>query len=719
MRDNPKFQMILMSAALVLLILVAFEPLRYNGFVDLDDGGYITGNPHIQSGFTRESIHWAFTSGYMANWHPLTWLSHMVDIKLFGLNPLGHHLHNLLLHTLSTVLLFWLLYQMTGSVWCSAFVAVVFGIHPLHVESVVWASERKDVLSALFWMITLAAYLYYVKKGGILRYLPVMLCFTLGLMAKPMVVSLPIVLLLLDFWPLKRVQKNVGRLVVEKIPLFVLALAACITTYQVQQAGGGVQTEWVSWTSRISNALMNYVSYLIKMVWPARLGALYPYPIHPMPIWQFLVILLVLVIGTSFVISRYSKNPYLFIGWFWYGITLVPVIGLVQVGMQAMADRYMYLPSIGITILFFWTVARLSEKWPYRKVILGISSAVIIVTMTAATRAQSAYWKDSAVLFKHTLAVTHNNYTLYRNMGWLLVNQNKPDEAIDYFNKAIQIWPDFPSANLDLANLLIKRKQFDEAMSCLNRVLKIVPNYADTYVNMGIILAAQGKNDEADRAHEQAIRLDPRCFAAFTNLATLKAQQGLMDEAIQYLHQSIQINPTAEAYFNLGLILEMQGKMEEPISYYRSALTTEPNDYKVLWHLASCLHKTGNLEEAVKTYYKVLQLQPNFPEALCRVTWILATAPDNRLRNPTEAVSMAQKACQMTDFNDPTTLYPLAVAYAAANRFKEAIETAQKAFDLAKSAGQMEMAQEIEKGLKLYQAGEKPYPEPSSGDIAK
>jgi tetratricopeptide (TPR) repeat protein len=727
-QDTSKLKLILISTALVLLAFIAYEPVRYNDFVNYDDNTYISKNVHIQSGFTQESIAWAFTSGYAANWHPLTWLSHMLDIELFGLNPLGHHFHNLLLHTISTILLFWLLYKMTGSVWCSAFTAMVFGIHPLHVESVAWASERKDVLSALFWMITLAAYLYYARRGGVLRYLLVLFCFALGLMAKPMVVSLPIVLFFLDFWPLKRIQKNIGRLIAEKIPLIILALAACIITYQVQQAGGSVlkiasqaqptatdvvQTEGVPLGIRVSNAMMSYVAYLGKMMWPARLGVLYPYPTRTPPIWQPFLLLIVLVLCTVFAVFRYFKNPYLFVGWFWYGITLIPVIGLIQVGAQAMADRYMYLPSIGITILLSWGIAELTVKLPGRKIILGILIAAIALGMTATTRAQTTYWKDTVILFKHTLDVTKDNALLYCHLGIQLENQDKPDEAIEYFNKAIQLWPDFLSPNLHLGELLIKRKQYKESIPYLNKVLEVSPNYPIAHVNIGMVLAALGENDAAVKAFEQAIKLDSRCVTAYVNMATVKTQQGLTDEAIQDLRQSIQIYPTAEAYFNLGFILEMKGEIKESISSYRNALTFEPGDFQTLWHLACCLHETGNLQEAVKIYNRVLQIEPNFPEALGRMAWILATVSDDQLRNTTEAVSLAQKACRMTDFSDPIALDTLAVAYAATGQFKEAVETAQKALDLAKSAGRTDMAQEIEKGLKLYQA-EKPYVDPSS-----
>jgi tetratricopeptide (TPR) repeat protein len=669
-----KYKPLLISAALVLLILAAFEPLLHNTFIDYDNETYILDNPHIRSGFTSQSIAWAFTSGYAANWHPLTWLSHMADIELFGLNPLGHHLHNLFLHTLATLLLFWLLYKMTGSVWCSAFVAMFFGIHPLRVESVAWAAERKDVLSAFFWMMTLAAYLYYARRGGVLRYLLVIVCFALGLMAKPMLVTLPVILLILDIWPLKRVQKNIAFLALEKIPLFILALASCVITYLVQQNTGSMaNAESLPWVPRFSNALVSYISYLGKIFWPVDLALLYPYPQH-MYLWKPVVSSLLLMALSVFVIFRLYKQPYLAAGWLWYGVSLIPVIGLVQVGSQAMADRYTYLPSIGIAIMISWAIAEFSLKWPYRRMILTVLSGIAVIAMIAGTRIQITYWKDNITLYEHTLAVTQDNAIIHNFLG----------------------------------QAFLKQGEIDKAFIHLGETLRIQPRYADAHVNMGMILAAKGKNDQALIAYEEAIKLNPRCFGAYTNLATLKAQQGFLDEAAKYLCQSIDINPTTEAYFNLGLIMQMQDKKDEAIANHRLALAISPEDRKALWNLAICLHSTGNLHEAAQIYYKVIQLLPNFPEAISRLAWILATAPDERLRNPIEALSLARQACQMMEYKEPVMLDTLAAAYAANGQFKEAIEYAQKALTIMNSMGQGDKTEGITKRLELYTVS-KPY----------
>jgi Flp pilus assembly protein TadD len=620
--NTSKLQMTLVSAGLVLLILATFEPLRHNEFIIYDDYDYITENPHIQSGFTRDSIIWAFTSGYASNWHPLTWLSHMVDIELFELNPLGHHLHNLLLHIASTILLFWLLHNMTGAVWRSAFVAMAFGIHPLHVESVAWAAERKDVLSMLFFMLTVAAYLYYVRQGGKGRYLLVMLCFALSLMAKPMLVTLPLVLLLLDFWPLGRVQKFTNkpagknrpmpalRLITEKVPLLMLTTASCIVTYLVQKASGSVNP--LDFHTRVLNALVSYTAYIGKIFWPHNLAVLYPYPGQTYSVWLSAAALILLLIFSGFALHYHTRRPYFITGWFWYVVTLIPVIGLIQVGNQAMADRYTYLPSIGVFLIISWTAARFSAKWRYQKILMGTLSGLLALAMVIGTRTQLAYWKDSAALFEHTLVVTNNNYIAHSIFGKVLEKQGRLDEAVVHINKSLQIWPDFPDANINMASILIKRKQFDDAMVYLHKTMEITPDNPRVYYYMGSLFQAQRKSDEAIHAYE-----------------------------------------------------------------------------------------------------RTLQLKPNYTAALNNLAWLLAATPDSKIQNPTEAITLARKACQLSNFKNPSLLDTLSVAYASAGQFKEAQETAQKAMDLAIAAGQKSIAEDISRRLQLYQAG-KPYYESSS-----
>lgn len=605
----------LIALGLIILVLAAFEPVRHNSFVSYDDYRYITGNPHIQSGLTWSSVKWALTSGYAANWHPLTWISHMMDIELFGLNPLGHHLHNLFLHALCTVLLFYLLYKMTGAVWCSAFVALVFGIHPMRVESVAWAAERKDILCTLFWLLTIGAYLYYVQRGGVFSYTLLIICFALGLMAKPMLVTLPLILLLLDFWPLGRINRNISYLFYEKVPLFILVIISCVITYKIQQNFGAV-TRTFSLDARILNALGNYIGYIGKLLWPRNLAMLYPLSeksnLHDSqwPAWYLLFSLSFLITGCVLAVIRLRKQPYLLVGWLWYIITLIPVIGIVQIGSRLIADRYTYLPSIGIAVMATWAIEVISRNWPCRKVILTVGVVSLTAAMTLGTRVQTTYWKDSVTLYKHTLAVTQNNYVIHNSLGSNYLIQGEYDKAAEQFRKALQIEPMFPLANY----------------------------------NLGSVLSRKGKYKEAIDAYQKAIQMDPE---------------------------------NDQAYLELAMILE----------------------------------KTDKYRQAVDTYHQFLKIKPDDPMGLNNLAWVLATAPDSVIRNSSKAVRLAEKACHLTNMKNPYLLDTLGAAYAANGQFKEAIETAQKAFDLANIKSQKDLADEIEKRLQLYKAG-KSHPNP-------
>ncbi len=715
-RLNYLIRDVLISAVLALLIVVAFEPVRHNGFVDYDDNQYLTENAHVQPGFTRDSITWAFTSGYASNWHPLTWLSHMTDIEWFGLNPVGHHLHNVLLHIVATILLFHVLKAMTGGAWCSAFVAMAFGLHPLRVESVVWASERKDVLAAVFWMLTMAAYVRYARRGGIGTYLLVVLCFALGLMAKPMLVTLPVILLILDFWPLRRASNidapangtfrraPVRRLIVEKIPLLGLALVSSVVTVLVQHHARSIGFD-VPLALRLSNALTSYVAYLGNTLFPHNFGALlYPYPTE-WPLWKPLVAMLVLAAISGVAIWRSATKSHLIVGWLWYIVTLLPVIGLIQVGSQSMADRYSYLPSIGIFIMVAWTAAQWSAHQRRRELVLGVVVAALAFGMMNQTRTQTTYWKDSITLFEHALAVTKNNYKMHYNLGWTLARQNRFDEATTHFNEALRLLPDYPDANLDLADLLIKHGRLDEAMVHLNRVLRVESDNGLAWYNRGVILQSQTHPDEAIAAYERAIQLDPANARALNNLGMLKVEKGMLDDATECYTQALRLNPhKAEAHRNLAVVLQLQNRGADALAHYQNSLELKPDDPETSWGLAYTLHTQGRFKEAAHYDRYTLRLKPDHVPALNDLAWILAAAPDADLRRSADAISLALKACELTSFREPDLLDTLAVAFAAANRFAEAADAASKAIDLAKAAGQQDLAREIEKRLRLYRA---------------
>jgi tetratricopeptide (TPR) repeat protein len=559
-RQHNKLYVFLIYASLTLATFVAFGKLQNNDFTNYDDNVYVTKNPHVTGGITYESIVWAFTRLYGANWHPLTWLSHMLDCQLFRLNASGHHLTSLVLHVASTLLLFWAFRRMTGAVWRSAFVAAVFALHPLHVESVAWVAERKDVLSGLFWMLTIVAYIRYAEKPRIRRYLLVVLSLTLGLMAKPMVVTLPFVLLLLDYWPLDRLQwphqcgkevlpqpKSVdadhnrfsaARLIVEKIPLFTLVAASSIVTYIAQQSGHMVVH--VPLKARVIHVADSYIGYIMKMAYPSRLAVLYPYPTE-----LHLDYMLLLIGISALILWRAKQLRWLTVGWLWYLGTLVPVIGLVQVGDQAMADRYSYLPSIGIFIIVAWGAPELLAKWHYRKIALSAAAAVALVALLICTRMQVSHWKNSSVLFGHTLEVTENNFVIHNGYGVALARNGQMNEAIEHYKKALQIQPEYADAYANLGATLSNQGKFDEAVVCYNRALSIKPNLVLTHSNLGDILLGQNKLDEAVEHFIEALRIKPSCANAeeglrkALNLAVSKGREDLAKKIRKHLNINI------------------------------------------------------------------------------------------------------------------------------------------------------------------------------------
>jgi len=554
--------LICVCAGLVVLTVIAYEPIRHNGFINFDDPRYVTENPHIKGGITGKSLAWAFGRSYANNWHPVTWVSHMLDYELFGLRPFGHHIVSLLLHIFNTLLLFGVLKKMTGAVWRSGFVAAAFALHPLHVESVAWVSERKDVLSAFFCLLTIWAYACYAERRGFFRYVLVAVFLVLGLMSKPMLVTVPFVLLLLDYWPLGRVSwrggigeggavavaggvESVWRLILEKIPLFVLVGVSCVITYVVQQSSGAVKT-WESYPlgMRLSNAAVSYCGYIVKMVYPTSLAVLYPYPVNGPAVWNVLVCCAVLVGISGLVIYAARRRRYPAVGWFWYLGTLVPVIGLVQVGVQAMADRYTYLPSIGIFIIVSWGIAELTNRWRFRTAIVTAASCVLIAGMVVRTRRQVGYWKDSVTLFEHTLWVTENNAPIENNYASTLCKQGRFDQAIEHFRKCLQINPRHANAHYNLGLVLAQKNELEGAVVHLRRSLELNPNSAHTLINLaGVLLmragGGSGDGSEAVRLARRACELtnygNPQMLSilaeAYAKTGNFEAAVGVLEKA--------------------------------------------------------------------------------------------------------------------------------------------------------------------------------------------
>lgn len=555
----------IVGALLLFATIAVYWPAVGYDFINYDDPAYVTGNTHVRTGFTGESIRWAFTTTLMGNWNPLTWFSHMADAQLYGLNPAGHHLTNILLHGISVVLLFIFLERTTGALWRSALVAAIFAIHPLRVESVAWVSERKDVLCALFFMTALLAYASYVERPGTRSYLCIMMSFILGLMAKPMLVTFPFVLLLIDYWPLRRIRIGGGivppyspgrpdrtaenrllpfSILREKIPFFLLsALFSVIAVHAQKNAKALLSLPAHPVTQRLSNALLAYANYFEKTFWPRDLAVLYPLTdhvsnVHVLAAFLFLTGVSVLCVWLS------RRYPFLPAGWFWFVGTLVPVIGLIQVGLQSMADRYTYIPSIGLSILFVWSIGEAVTKFHYRPVIAVGASGVLILSLVLATRRQLTYWENSITLFSHTLAVTENNYVAHTNLGAALDKQGRYGEAMSHYVEALRIKPDDAFVYDKLATDLDIAGRSDEAVQYYERSLQIDPGNAQVHNNLGITLIRRGEADEAIKQFMRAVELDPGLADAHYNLGLALAEKGKNQEAIRHYTEALRLNPS-------------------------------------------------------------------------------------------------------------------------------------------------------------------------------
>ena len=576
--QNQLFAIICFTLAVVTLAI--YWPLTSHPFINFDDDQYIVGNSHVTSGVTWTNIVWAFQSGEAANWHPLTWISHMIDCDLYGLNAGGHHLTNLLFHIANTLLLFLLLKEMTGAMWRSAFVAALFAWHPLHIESVAWASERKDTLSAFFWLLTLLAYARYAKKTSVAGYLLALFLFACGLMAKPMVVTLPFVLLLLDFWPLNRfgmpdfgsksnpenipVQNPAGKswmrtaffLILEKIPFFALAAAASAVTFLVQKTAGAF------WETplplRLENAALTYVRYLSKLFWPADLAIVYPYPHH----WPALLVtgaVLLLLTWSVLFVFRAKQNPYLIVGWLWFLGTLVPTIGLVQVGAQSMADRYTYIPGIGLFIVVVWGTDALFDLWPERKKFLPLAGGIALASCLAITSIQLNYWQSSLQLFLHAVSVTTDNYVADDTLGKAFESAGDKQKALFLYSETVRLEPRYPQGQFDLAISLLEYDKTNEALAHLKIAAKLSPHDPDIQYDLGIYFSQHDQLEEAVHHFKIALGDRPEFPEAHNALGSALSRQGKLDEAIAQFSEALRLKPDfTEAHLNLATTLAKQ-----------------------------------------------------------------------------------------------------------------------------------------------------------------
>ena len=665
-----------------------FWQVRHHEFITFDDPIYVTQNLRVQAGLTWENVIWAFQTTSESNWHPLTWLSHMLDCQWFRLNPSGHHLENVCFHLANSLLLFFVFKRMTGARWRSAFVAALFALHPLHVESVAWVAERKDVLSTLFWILTMWAYVRYAERPNLWIYVLTLGLFALGLMCKPMLVTLPCVLFLLDFWPLGRIRgwaplastalnvrrpsalaplqpsgKGEGsegeggrgalaglrisaaplprRVILEKIPFLLLMAASCVATYLAQQKGEAVvAVTAVPMAERLANATISYSRYIGKLIWPENLAIFYPY-MYAWPAWQVAGATLVLIGGTLLAWWGRHKHRFLAVGWLWYLGTLVPVIGLVQVGAQSMADRYTYVPLIGLFIMIAWGAVDLSKEWRGRKMALALSAVAALLGCLGMTFFQVRIWQDSVTLFEHALAVTSESAIGHFNLGYGLLAKGRPADALVHFTAGLQRVPQSYWIHAKIGDIFLDQRKFDEAVAKYSEALRLKPDFAEAHSSLALAFAGQGKSPEAMTHFTESLRLKPE---------------------------------QAEFHFRFGMFLMAQ---QRPL-------------------------------EAAAQYRETLRLKPDSINALNNLAWLLATHENASIRNGPEAVSYAERACDLTGRHQAFLVGTLAAAYAEAGRFPEAVKTAQQAMEVASATGKTDLVATNRRLLELYRAG-KPF----------
>ena len=629
--------MLKISLVLAIITISIYWNLQHHEFVHMDDNAYVFANVHVQEGLTKASIKWAFTSIEAAFWHPLTWLSLMLDHQLYGLHAGGYHWTNLLLHTISTILLFLVFSSMTGSVWRSCFVAALFALHPLHIESVAWVAQRKDVLSSVFWMLTMYAYLVYVRQPGFWRYLLVMAMFVLGSMAKPMLVTLPFVLLLLDYWPLRRFpyalslreisphqeiqssgqRSSIFRLLLEKIPLIVVSVIFSVLVLITEHKDAAVASfSELSLFARIGNALVSYVAYIYKMIIPMNLAVFYPHP-HPemWPLWQVLLCLVVLICITAIVIFHLKRYSYLAVGWFWYLGTLVPVIGLVQVGSHAMADRYTYIPLIGLFVIAAWGFFDLASKWKKGRIIIPAIACLVLCALALSTLVQLRHWQSSLTLFSHALAVTKGNYLAHSSIGAAYLSTNEIDEAIAHYSAAVKFRDDYALAYFGLGFSYVLKGDYQQALSNYTKALKIDPNYFNVHYQMAILLLKMNRLEEAMMHGTKAIALKPGFSGSHTALGNIHLHKGNYDQAVHEYSISLKLSPgQAGVHNNLAMVFMRQNKIDEAASHFQEALRLEPEYANAHFYLAKIFSSQGRAKDALYHQRQASRINPAYKD---------------------------------------------------------------------------------------------------------
>jgi len=675
--------LILISLLLTLTTTAVYWQVQGFDFVNYDDGDYVSDNPQVQKGFTVNAIRWAMTTGEVSsNWHPLTLFSHILDWQLYGAWAGGHHLTNLFFHIANTLLLFLVFRKMTGDLWQSGFIAAVFALHPLHIQSVAWVSERKDVLSAFFWMLTLWAYAGYARRPGWTTYIWVVIFFILGLMSKPMVVTLPFVLLLLDFWPLQRLRLDgsgpmiiastnasvgcgvyprlkwegvkpsptmteemtkaesqnqlhlkIAGLIREKIPLFMLCATSAIITLHVQQKGGAVKSlDMAPLADRLANSLISYIHYILKTIYPKNLAAFYPYP-DAFPWWKVTAAGVTLAAITWLAIRLMRGSPYVIVGWLWFLGTLVPVIGLVQVGAQSMADRYMYLPMVGLLIMTAWGIPEIISDWRHKKFWLNASAMIAILILSLITWKQTEYWKNSLVLWRHAINVTKNNHIAHYNLGGALDKTGDIDQAIFHYRESLAINPVQPEIYMSLGNALIKKKDEPQAQIYFQKAALLAPENEQAQYNLGTFLLKKGDFEAAIPYLEKAVRLDPENDQAQFNLAKAFFQKKDYESALIHAQKAIGLNPDHEkAHQIAGAIFFEQGNNEAARMHFNAVLSATPKSGEALHYMGVIFLKQKQIDKALASFKKAVEYDPKREDSLQLVRQLTAKLADMEAR---------------------------------------------------------------------------------------
>ncbi len=689
---------ILVSAALAVITVVLYLPTLHHQFINFDDDEYITANRHLQFGFTWAAVKWAFTSGYANNWHPLTWLGHLADYQLYQLKPWGHHLTNILLHTADTVLLFLLLRQLTEAFWRSALVAALFGWHPLHVESVAWAAELKDVLSTLFFLLTLMTYTRYVRMRDAqpvhhgndrLWYAASLFLFALGLMAKPMLVTVPCVLLLLDWWPFKRINKNTwSRAALEKIPFLVLSYAVCVVTVIVQSKTIGFAH--FPLPDRLINAVVAYGRYFGKIFWPQPLVVIYPYyDPKTYSIWLIAAGALLLIGGSCLSWAKRHTMPYVAFGWLWFFGMLVPVIGIVQVGSQSMADRYMYLPSIGIFMALVWGLRAAAKSPRATKAAVALTLAALCGCIIK-SHFQLQYWQDSETLFRHAIQSTKNNDIAYNNLGCVFLEHGKLEEARECFSKALRVRPDATSF-VNMGVTLKQQSKLDEARQYLLQAVKLRADHGGAYYHLGTISGTQGETKQAVEYFRKAVHYNSESIDALNALGValgalaadekshannVAAQTDRVEAALTFSNALSYAPNNLEARLNLANILADEGHNEEAIDLYGDVLKRSPTNAIAHYNLGTTFAEIGRVKDAAKEFSETLRLNPQHALAHNNLGMILLD--DGKVE---EAIKHFQKAAELSP-STSSVQYNLGTALLRLGKKDEAKEALTQAVTL-------------------------------------